>query len=373
MPNDTFQDWFCLKNRATFTIDPKVNPTDARLYFGRDTLLARIKKQMSRAFIDPQVPKMMFYGAYGSGKTQTLYHLGYELGAHPPVSCKAKPYVVHIDMEFQSKTMADHWHLQLMEALGMAVVQGWLQTLFKTAPNFDSEVDKLACDTNIATAFKELRGGGDLAFASWRWLAGQRLTAKELQEIKVTRNLADVGVGDMVAAVLAVGNLARAVGSCLIFFMDEMEEIQNVRQGDAADSWHQYTRKLADNSNSSVGFVLGFKADTLDDAPRVLYRPDVISRIGKQNLIELEMLGAPANVKAFVEDMLKFLIDHEKAEKLIKADNLPSKLQTYPFSASAFDLMCDYACQDPAKSTPRNIIRIIDDNTVNEIAPVVFG
>lgn len=149
-----------------------------------------------------------------------------------------------------------------------------------------------------------MRGGGDLAFASWRWLAGQRLTAKELQEIKVTRNLADVGVGDMVAAVLAVGNLARAVGSSLIFFMDEMEEIQNVRQGDAADSWHQYTRKLADNSNSSVGFVLGFKADTLDDAPRVLYRPDVISRIGKQNLIELEMLGAPANVKTFVEDML---------------------------------------------------------------------
>jgi hypothetical protein len=52
--------------------------------------------------------------------------------------------------------------------------------------------------------------------------------------------------------------------------------------------------------------------------------------------------------------------------------------------------MCDYACQDPHKSTPRNIIRtinecamtawdaepkrrVIDDAIVNEIAPVVFG
>jgi hypothetical protein len=53
--------------------------------------------------------------------------------------------------------------------------------------------------------------------------------------------------------------------------------------------------------------------------------------------------------------------------------------------------MCDYACQDPHKSTPRNIIRtinecaitawdatpakkrVIDDAIVNDIAPVIFG
>jgi len=51
-------------------------------------------------------------------------------------------------------------------------------------------------------------------------------------------------------------------------------------------------------------------------------------------------------------------------------------------------LMCDYACQDVVKSTPRNIIRtinecaiaawdgqksVIDDDIVNEIAPIIFG
>jgi len=58
----TFRDWFCLSDRETFTIDPKVNPSDARFYFGRDPLRERMKKQISRAFIDPQVPKMIVLG-----------------------------------------------------------------------------------------------------------------------------------------------------------------------------------------------------------------------------------------------------------------------------------------------------------------------
>jgi hypothetical protein len=390
MPDETFQDWFCLKNRATFTIDPKVNPDDAKLYFGRDTLRDRIRKQVSRAFIDPQVPKMMFYGAYGSGKTQTLYHMAWDMTAKKPASCKGKPHVVHLDIEVQSKSSADSWHLQMTEALEMGTVQGWLETLFNTSKHFDQEIAKLTPEANLQMALKQLRGGGDIAFNAWRWLTGQDLSSGELQEIKVTRILGDVGVGDLVSAVIALGNLARAVGKELVFFMDEMEGLQNVKQGDAAESWHDYLRKLSDNSNSSVGFILGFKADTIDDAPRILVRPDVTSRIGKQNLIELETLAAPANVKTFVEDMLGHLTDKTKAEALITKEGLKTKWSKYPFTESAFDLMCDYACQDPHKSTPRNIIRtinecaitswdaepkkrVIDDSVVNDIAPVVFG
>jgi DNA polymerase III delta prime subunit len=382
----TFKEWFCLNNRETFTIDAKVNPADARFYFGRDPLRDRMKKQINRGFIDPQVPKMMIYGAYGSGKTQTLYHLAYELDANPPASCKGKPHAVHLDIEIQSKSMADQWHLQMMEALGMATVQGWLQQLYSQTAHFDPEVDRLAGDPNIAMVFKELRGGQ--AFNAWRWLTGQKLPAGDLQSLKVTRNLVDVGVGDMVAALQALGNLARSVGACLIFFIDEMEELINIRQGDAAQSWHQYTRKLSDNSNSSVGFVIGFKAVTVDEAPKMIVQEDILSRISRQNLIELETLSAPANVKTFVEEMLKHLIEQPKAEKLIQKEKLPSTIKTYPFTATAFDLLCDYACQDAIKSTPRNIIRtinecaiaawdsqkkVIDDDIVNEIAPIVFG
>src|SRR5207248_1193306 len=204
MPTNTFQDWFCLKNRATFTIDPKVNPDDAKLYFGREPLRERIRKQVSRAFIDPQVPKMMFYGAYGSGKTQTLYHMAWDMQANKPASCKAPPHVVHLDIEVQSKSSADSWHLQMTEALEMGTVQGWVQKLSASVPDFEKEVTRLTPETNLQVAFDRLRGGGDLAFGAWRWLTGQALSSKELQEIKVTRRLGDVGVGDLVSAMIAI-------------------------------------------------------------------------------------------------------------------------------------------------------------------------
>jgi DNA polymerase III delta prime subunit len=385
---ELFKQWFCLKNRESFTIDPKINPKDARFYFGRAPLEARLKQQITRAFVDPQVPKMIIWGPYGSGKTQTLYHLAHWLENNTPNSCKGVPHIVHVDIEVQSKSMADSWHLQLTEALEMGTVKKWIDELRDRPGNFDEEVGKLTSDANIVNALKLLRGGGEIAFTTWRWLTGQKLGAKELQEIRVTRNLTDVGVGDMVGALLALGNLARSVGRCLIFCIDEMEELRNVKVGDAAESWHQYTRKLTENANSSVGLLIGFFANTIDEAPQALIRGDVRGRIGQNNYIEMEILPAPANVNQFVTEMLSELLDVPKAEALIQAEQLQSTAATFPFSATAFELLCDYACQDAIKSTPRNIIKtinecaiatwdknmhIIDDDVVNEIAPIVFG
>jgi DNA polymerase III delta prime subunit len=286
-----FKEWFCLNQRESFTIDANINPFDARFYFGRKEIGDRMKKQLARAFVDPQVPKMMVWGPYGCGKTQTLHNLAYGLENAKPASCKGTPHVVHLDIEVQSKSTAANWHLQNMESLGMQAVQQWVKRLFDNSTDFEKEVNKLTSDPNVAKVFAHLRGAGDLRFNAWRWLSGQKLSAKELQDIGVTRNLGDVGVGDLVSALQACGNLAKAVGECLIFFIDEMEELQNVREGDAAESWHQYIRKLSDNANSSVGFVIGFKADTRDDAPRVLVRPDVFSRVGAHNYIELDTLS----------------------------------------------------------------------------------
>jgi polygalacturonase len=92
-------------------------------------------------------------------------------------------------------------------------------------------------------------------------------------------------------------------------------------------------------------------------------------------------------VKQFIEEMLSHLIDQNEAEKKIQSKGLSSTVQTYPFTASAFELLSDYACQDVIKSTPRNIIKainecaiaawdsqadVIDDGNVNTIAPIIF-
>lgn len=113
-----FREWFCLRNRANFTIDPKVNPTDARFYFGRDDIKDKVLKQMRHSFAAPGTPKMMIWGPYGSGKTQTLFYLDWTLHHDPPSYLQLQPHTVHLDIEVQSKSNASSLHMQLLETLG---------------------------------------------------------------------------------------------------------------------------------------------------------------------------------------------------------------------------------------------------------------
>ena len=62
METTDFSKWFCLKERLNFTIDPQINESDARYYFGRDEVKERLHRQIRHAFIAPGVPKMMISG-----------------------------------------------------------------------------------------------------------------------------------------------------------------------------------------------------------------------------------------------------------------------------------------------------------------------
>ena len=170
-----FKEWFCLKDRDSFTIDPKINPSDARFYFGRPREDGRLKAQLRRSFIDPGVPKMMVWGPYGSGKTQTLYHLEYFLRNSKPDSCRLTPRTVHLDLEIQSKSDCSDWHLQLLEALGKETVSQWVMTLFNRVADLDAELRQIFGDPNAVETIKNLRAGGEVSLTAWRWLTAQKL------------------------------------------------------------------------------------------------------------------------------------------------------------------------------------------------------
>ncbi len=387
-----FKEWFCLKKGDSFSIDPKINPEDAKFYFGRETIKAQLLNQLKRAFLSPGVPKMLIYGPFGSGKTQTLFYIGYILRNNKPSTCKLNVHTVHLDLEMRSKSNFRDWHLQLMEALGKDQVTSWIEKLSSSGANFESELKIIfRNEINMVEASKGLTRG-DLAFAAWRWFCGQTLNAKELESLRVTRNLGDVGVGDMINLLEGLGRLAERNNKKLIFLVDEAEQFKNVGGGekgrDAMESLHDYLRKLAEPSNSTVGFIIAGTAVTLDDMPEWYYRADIRTRVGQDNIIDIPHLPAIKDVETFVKEMLDEFIDKEKADKRIKNEKLKVSLQTYPFNADAFDLLADYATQDPEKALPRNIIRainecaisawdkeqpVIDNDIVNEIAPLIFG
>jgi len=383
-----FKQWFCLNGRESFTIDPKVNPDDARFYFGRDEIARRIKKQLRISFVEPGVPKMVVYGSYGSGKTQTLYHLKHFLLNEKPEACKQSLRILHLDLEMHSKSDCSDWHLQIMETLGKEITAKWVDSLFGQVQNLDSELRTLFRDNNLAEAVKNLRVGGDTGLFAWRWLCGQRLPAGDLERLHVTRNLGDIGAGDLVNALVGIGRLAERNGEKVIFLMDEAEHFTRVKTGDQSESIHTYLRKLAEPWNSSFGFILSSYALTLDDMAEIVVRADVRTRIGENNFVEIPPLPSIRDVQIFLKELLAELVEQNKAEEKIQNESLGVSLETYPFTAEAFDMLCEFASQDPTKALPRNLIKavnecaisawderkpIIEPNIVNEIAPLIFG
>lgn len=383
-----FSEWFCLKGRSSFTIDPQVNPEDARFYFGRDDIKTRLEKQLRRAFITPGTPKMMVYGPYGSGKTQTLYYLKYYLENQTPESAGGNPRVLYVTVEMRSNSTAAHLHMQLMEALGKETVAEWVRILIDKAGNPEEALASVTEDDNISSALKELRLSGETTFTAWRWLEGQILKSSELASLRLTRNLVDVGAGDLVNALIALGSLAKRVGERLVFLIDEFEELQNVKAGDATESIHQYLRRLADPANSTTGFLIGFKADVLDDAPEIVRRGDVSTRISSSNYIDIPPLPAIADVKEFMGELLKNLTDEKQVSARIQEQKVKTTHGVYPFSQTAFELLADYATQDVTRALPRYIINAInecaiqawdekkalaDDDIVNSVSQYVFA
>ncbi len=383
-----FKEWFCLKGRDSFTIDPKVNPEDARFYFGREEREHRLKAQLRRAFVEPGVPKMVIYGSFGSGKTQTLFHLEHYLKNQRPEACRQTPKTIHLDLEMNSKSDHKGWHLQLMETLGKNSIAGWIDKLFSHTQNLDTELKEIFGNANMAEAAKNLRAGGDIGLLAWRWFCGYELKPNELERLNVTRSLGDLGAGDMVNALVGIGRLAERNQEKLIFLMDEAEQFKNVKTGDATESLHNYLRKLSEPSNSSVGFIIAAYALTLDDMPELVVRADVRTRIGENNFIEIPPLPSVRDVQIFLKELLAELIEQKAAEEKIQNESLGVSLETYPFTADAFDRLCEYASGDPTKALPRNIIKavnecaisawderkpIIEPGIVDEIGNLVFG
>jgi len=382
-----FKEWFCLRNRESFMIDPKINPEDARFYFGRHEIKHWIIGQLKRSFVDPGIPKMILYGPYGSGKTQTLFHIEYYLKKSKPGSCKFLPKTVHLDLEMLSKSTNFDLHIQLLEAIGKDVVVKWIEQL-RNKGNLEIELRKITSDTNIISVMINLPAGGDIGLSAWRWICGQTLSTRELEQLRVTRELGRLGSGDLVNALIAIGKLAEANGEKIIFLIDEAEQFRNVKTGDASESLHAYLRKLAEPSNSSVGFIIAGFALTLDDMPELVVRPDIRTRLGETNIKEIGNLPAVKDVQIFLQELFAELIDQRAAENKIQEEKLGVTLNTYPFTSSSFDLLCEFASQDLVKALPRNLIKavnecaiaawdekkpVIDDNIVNEIAPIIFG
>jgi len=380
-----FKEWFCLKERESFIIDPQINELDGKYYFGQANIKQKIERQLRHSFVST-VPKLQLFGQYGSGKTQMLYHIRHILLNNPPSTLKLKPHISMLTIEMKSKSNHQDLHLQLMEGLGKGAVSEWVGSIAKKGLNLEEELRKIFSDDNVVQALVKLIVGG-IDFVAWRWLAGQDLSNKELEQLRVTRNLGQIGAAAMVDELVGIGRLAEMLGEKIIFLIDESERFLNVNTPDAQNSLEDYFRELSENKNNSIGFIVAGTARGVEEAARFLVSEAVLTRMGRQNIILIPPIPTLDDVKSFVTQMLSEIIDKNQAELAIKENSLAITLETYPFNTDSFDLLCEYASQEPTKALPRNIIsavnecaitawdekkRNIDSTIVTEIAPLVF-
>ena len=187
--------------------------------------------------------------------------------------------------------------------------------------------------------------------------------------------------------IVAIGNLANRVNEKLIFLLDEFEQVRDVKSQDYAESIHQYLRRLCEPVNANLGFIIGFFATVIDEAPEILRRPDIVTRIGKINYIDLPYLQAVADVEQFIKEMLRNLTVEAQVNQRITDNKLDTEFGIYPFDATSLSVLADYAASDPTKALPRNIInainecaiqawdeqkQMIDEAIIHNVAPLMF-
>jgi hypothetical protein len=354
------KDFFCLKAREHFYIDPQ---QDANLYFGRHELESRLKEQIENSFLKVGVPKIFMTGPYGSGKTHTLFHLKHFLSqatARPSVE------VIYFDIgPMKAKTHYSQLHRSFLDRLSRDRVKQLVDRFVSenVGPNLETALKAFFPTADIANAMRSLSFGATQSLPAWKWLAGEKLSNEQHQVLNLTKNLTEPG--ELIEVLFSVGKLIRQLEDRkIVYLVDEAEELDHVTNPDAAASFQWALRQLADNDNKNIGFVFAARAVGGEELPLILASEAIKSRIGENNIIDIPHFGGVQDIKGFVLDLLASLIDRQAAEKRMQEMALSTDIQSYPFTDSSLDCFCEYIRENPERALPRTIIECINDCAV---------
>ena len=357
---------FCLKHgRKNFAINFRINPEDRAVYFGKRKINQEIIEDIRERYMMGSQPKKFLYGQYGVGKTHTLFNIKYEL-EESAEAADTKDYTVRscfIDAEFKEKTTYNYLHAQMMEAVTLERVREAVEEyLAKNAgPRLEEKLRDHFTDANAAKAIRALGYAGE-PIALWRWLCGGSLTAAELNSYNLTKNMDTIS--EMYRVLVGVMRFFVEKGIYYLFLLDEMEGLTNIRNQDCRESFHDAFRRLADDDNSVVGFIVSIYAMQEEEIPDFVFREDIKTRLNRANIHHLEYLAHDDDVRQFVKDLIALVVDKGKKSEREKQGNIPEGLEYYPLTNEAMDEIVNLAVSAPTASLPRNFISALNEGAV---------
>ena len=360
---------FCLKgDRKNFTINFRINHEDRAAYFGKRKINQEIIDDIRERYMMGSQPKKFLYGQYGVGKTHTLFNLKYKLEESPEAKniTDYKVKCCFIDAEFKEKTNYNYLHAQMMEALTLETIREAIdEYLAKNAgPALEDTLRNDFGDANIARAVRALGYAGE-PITLWKWLCGGSLSAAELTSYNLTKNMDTIS--EMYRVLVGITRLFVNKGVYYLFLLDEMEGLANIGNQDSRESFHDAFRKLADDDNGVVGFIVSIFVMQEEDIPDFVLRADIKTRLNKANIHHLEYLAHDDDVRQFLKDLFALVIDDDKKKEKEKQGTIPSGLEYYPFTDAAMDEFVNLAISAPTSSLPRNFISALNEGAVHAL------
>ena len=356
---------FCLKeDRKNFTVNFRVSIQDRAAYFGKRKINEKIIEVVHERYLMGHQPKKYLYGQYGAGKTHTLFNIKYQLEESPEAKARMdyKVRCCLIDAEFKEKTTYNYLHAQMMEALTLENVKDVVRDyLASNAADLDQALRNDFADANVARAVRALGYAGE-TITLWKWLCGVPITNAELTSYSLTKNLDTVS--ELYRVLIGLVRLFVRRGTYYVFLFDEMEGLSKVRNQDARESFHDALRRLADDDNDVVGFILSVYAMSEEEIPDFIYTEDIVNRLNRANIHPIEYLAGADDVRIFLEDLFKLVIDDDKKSQKEKQGVISKGLDHYPLTDAAMEELVNLATGAPTASLPRNFISALNEAAV---------
>ncbi|WP_392543763.1 hypothetical protein [Oryzobacter telluris] len=362
----SIRDYYKL-TRENFSLNPK---QDASVYFGGANINGRIKDRLETDFLEERsVPKFMIFGQYGAGKTHTLGHIRYVLGADPYFSV-GYPTEVRLT-ELPPLRSRDTWakiHGLLVDELGRDLIRSAAKSLARQAPEsvdpeqhfFENAVPfgDTALRSSQAKIYQALLFTGRQETVAWEWLKGRSLSADEKATLGVETDLS--GPMSYLNALLNLASLVhRGLGRKVVLLVDEAESLRSVSDSNSVDEFTSMFRKLMDNDNNVLGMVLAFQSEGgMEDAPEMLTDEAVRRRVGHDSgYIDLTpLVSEGSDVKDFITEVLCYLVDQEAAKAVLEKEGSDVDPGMFPFTVDAIEALAEYVMEEPGRQVPSQII-----------------
>jgi len=363
MPASSFAEWFCLKDgRVNFQIRPD---RDHQFMFGNVAWRDGIRRELQRSLLLNNPVRIVWWGDYGIGKTQRLRYMEHLINTDFAENKPSFHPVVVTTRDLQDKSGFEQLHYELVSRLKFEQMRNATVSYAKklwTGVSGPVPFEQLSTSEDVLSAFRVL-GGDNSRFAetAWRFLAGQNV-GNEMVVANVHKGILDSSIEFADVLKIFATIIEVELGKQLFYMVDQVEALSKITNKNAEARWVETTRAVLDIPNLSI--VLAIGASRLEGMPTIVYAPEIVRRFTVDKYIQMPAYETP-DAEAFVQDLLKSLVNPAKRQTLERESDLAATVpgyrpDFYPFTEKAFRKFCRYFGEQPKIGKPAEIIPKLD-------------